>query len=197
MTTKKDQIFQAIISHINKAGLLKNLTIAEIARLADVGKGTVYEYFSSKDEVICETIIYILESIMAETLFEIPTNTQFSTILIKHIEAMLKVSQKYANIDLMLMTDGISSTLEAAYKQKLLQKVIEIKKKYTDYLKTLISIGVKESIIKDIPDQYLIFIVGNIIMTGVSYYYHELPQEARNEKEHINRIYQTIIKLLS
>lgn len=197
MTTKKEQIFKAIISHINRAGLLKNLTIAEIAQMAEVGKGTVYEYFTSKDEIICETIIYILDSIMSQILIEITPNIEFQSILIKHIEAMFKVSQQYSNIDMILMTDGISSTLETEHKQKLMNKVKTIKRQYTNYLKNIISLGVGEGIIKEYPEEYIIYIVGNIIMSSISYYYHELPLEKRNEEEQINKIYQTIIKLLT
>jgi len=40
---------------------IKNLTIAEIAKTAGVGKGTIYEYFKNKDEIVFEIITLIIE----------------------------------------------------------------------------------------------------------------------------------------
>lgn len=47
---KKKQILEASIRIFAEKGL-NNTKIADIARAADIGKGTVYEYFSSKDEI--------------------------------------------------------------------------------------------------------------------------------------------------
>ena len=41
---------------------LKNLTIAEVAKTAGVGKGTIYEYFNNKEEIVFE----IVNSLMQE-----------------------------------------------------------------------------------------------------------------------------------
>lgn len=40
---------------------IKNLTIAEIAKRAGVGKGTIYEYFKNKDEIVFEIITLIIQ----------------------------------------------------------------------------------------------------------------------------------------
>jgi len=40
---------------------IKNLTIAEIAKTAGVGKGTIYEYFKNKDEIVFEIITLIVQ----------------------------------------------------------------------------------------------------------------------------------------
>ncbi len=40
---------------------IKNLTIAEIAKTAGVGKGTIYEYFKNKDEIVFEIITLFID----------------------------------------------------------------------------------------------------------------------------------------
>jgi AcrR family transcriptional regulator len=47
---KKTQIINAAIEVFAKQGLEKG-KIADIANVADIGKGTIYEYFKSKDEI--------------------------------------------------------------------------------------------------------------------------------------------------
>ena len=47
---KKEQILHAALEVFAKQGLQKG-KIADIAEKAGIGKGTVYEYFSSKEEI--------------------------------------------------------------------------------------------------------------------------------------------------
>lgn len=35
---------------------MKNITVAQVAKIANIGKGTVYEYFENKDDIIFEII---------------------------------------------------------------------------------------------------------------------------------------------
>jgi len=53
MIDKKTKILNAAINVFAKQGLEKG-KIAEIAKVAKIGKGTVYEYFKSKDEIFHE-----------------------------------------------------------------------------------------------------------------------------------------------
>ncbi len=50
MIDKKTQIIHAAVEVFAKEGLEKG-KIADIAKLAGIGKGTIYEYFKSKDEI--------------------------------------------------------------------------------------------------------------------------------------------------
>jgi TetR/AcrR family transcriptional regulator, acrAB operon repressor len=40
---------------------IKNITVSQIATEAGIGKGTVYEYFSSKDEIVFEILNILIE----------------------------------------------------------------------------------------------------------------------------------------
>jgi AcrR family transcriptional regulator len=48
---KKNQILEAAVRVFANKGV-NSATISDIAEAADVGKGTIYEYFKSKDEII-------------------------------------------------------------------------------------------------------------------------------------------------
>ncbi len=40
---------------------IKNLTISEVAKVAGVGKGTIYEYFKNKEEIVFEIVNILLQ----------------------------------------------------------------------------------------------------------------------------------------
>jgi AcrR family transcriptional regulator len=48
---KKNQILEAAVRIFASKGV-NSTTISDIAEAADIGKGTIYEYFNSKDEII-------------------------------------------------------------------------------------------------------------------------------------------------
>lgn len=57
---KKEKILEASIKVFSKKGL-KNTKISDIALKAGIGKGTLYEYFKSKDEVFSATFYFFME----------------------------------------------------------------------------------------------------------------------------------------
>ena len=49
---KVKAVYQAVIALFAEGADLNSLTVAEIAEKAGIGKGTVYEYFKNKEEMI-------------------------------------------------------------------------------------------------------------------------------------------------
>ncbi len=55
---KEIAIYQAVVELLEEGSDLNNLTVAEITGKAGIGKGTAYEYFSDKEEMIAKAILY-------------------------------------------------------------------------------------------------------------------------------------------
>ena len=55
---KKTQVYLGVISLVQQGRSLNELKVSEIAEASGIGKGTCYEYFSSKEEIIRETWLY-------------------------------------------------------------------------------------------------------------------------------------------
>lgn len=56
--SKVRRMFQAVIEFIGEKADLNSLKVQDITGRAGIGKGTVYEYFSSKEELITLAILY-------------------------------------------------------------------------------------------------------------------------------------------
>lgn len=59
---KVSSLYKAVLELFVEGADLNNLTVAEIAGKAGIGKGTVYEYFSNKEEVIAGALFYEVKS---------------------------------------------------------------------------------------------------------------------------------------
>ncbi len=62
LAPKAEALYQAIMALFAEGADLNTLTVAEIARKAGIGKGTVYEYFDNKEEMIAGAIYYFATS---------------------------------------------------------------------------------------------------------------------------------------
>ena len=59
---RRKEIAMACIDLIYEVGI-KNLTVAQVAQVAGIGKGTIYEYFENKDDIVFEIMnIHIEEN---------------------------------------------------------------------------------------------------------------------------------------
>lgn len=55
---KERAIYQAVLELFEEGADINNLTVAEITGRAGIGKGTAYEYFSGKEEMIAKAFFY-------------------------------------------------------------------------------------------------------------------------------------------
>lgn len=62
--SREKAIYEAVLSLGEQGQDLTALTVRQIAEAAGIGKGTVYEYFSSKEEILRELTAYCLDSEM-------------------------------------------------------------------------------------------------------------------------------------
>lgn len=62
-------IYQAVFELLEEGADLNSLTVSEITRKAGIGKGTAYEYFSDKEEMIGKAICYNVE-VFCQKIYE-------------------------------------------------------------------------------------------------------------------------------
>jgi TetR/AcrR family fatty acid metabolism transcriptional regulator len=94
---KKDQIIDAAIREFARKGFSKT-TINDIANAAGIGKGTVYEYFSNKEEIVHETFRFFMHSMEPD----------FQEILISGVPA----KEKLENV-----LNGFSHFISSEYRE--------------------------------------------------------------------------------
>lgn len=55
---KKAAIFHAVFSLVEQGRRLAELRVSEIAEAAGIGKGTIYEYFPSREDLLRDAVLY-------------------------------------------------------------------------------------------------------------------------------------------
>ncbi|MBL4630250.1 MAG: TetR/AcrR family transcriptional regulator [Paraglaciecola sp.] len=116
---------------------LKNLTITEIAKTAGIGKGTVYDYFSNKEELVFEIIRKFIEEHHNNLLSQSDSHTSTKQKILylfdfflseyKNYEKHLDVYREYLSVT---MSSKCSKMLEfnrecAGFISNILENIIE------------------------------------------------------------------------
>lgn len=74
---KAKAMYQAVSELILENNSLDELTVSDITKKAGIGKGTAYEYFSSKEELIASTLIYEVGGRLSELNEAVEKTTDF------------------------------------------------------------------------------------------------------------------------
>lgn len=90
-------MYRAVIQLIQEDYDINNIKVSDITKRAGIGKGTAYEYFSSKEEIIVKAIIYdtyLLIKEVEEILFHAETDFAEKYMeLLKFLEKRIEVSK--------------------------------------------------------------------------------------------------------
>lgn len=132
---RKKQIYEAAINLFAQKGVTST-TIQDIADKAGIGKGTVYEYFTSKDELLTDIFMFILND--AQETIERQWKTQDNALdrLVVFFDALLSyfenIPENFTQIVLLFWAEGVVQKPRENKDQYL--ETIDFKSTYLGYL---------------------------------------------------------------
>lgn len=151
---KKEQILMAALEIFGQKGFSKT-TISDIAQAADMGKGTVYEYFSTKEEIIQSSFGFFMSNMGLD--FEMalgverPAVEKLRLILSHFADFMTDQTRKLMELMFDFWSEGIK---DKKVKGILYGEMLKFYHSYRDIFSTIIVQGMGEGTIrKDISPQ--------------------------------------------
>jgi TetR/AcrR family acrAB operon transcriptional repressor len=127
---------------------IKNLTITEIAKTAGIGKGTVYDYFSNKEEIVFEIIRNFIEKHHQNLLSTSDENTSTKQKILYLFDFFLSEHKPYEK-HLDVFREYLSVTLSSKC-----SPMLEFNRECADFIKNIlediIEEGIEKGEIKDV-----------------------------------------------
>ncbi|EJO5348822.1 TetR/AcrR family transcriptional regulator [Clostridium botulinum] len=164
MKEKKELILRSVLYIIKENGLNQNIKISDIAKRAGIGKGTVYEYFKSKDEIIAEAIIYSMRENVEKYISKEYKNLDFENVFINHIKNVSLTLSENLNLHTLFVSQNIGSFLSEDMKKNIKYKIMEMRLEYNEIFGNLIKKGIEEGKIDKDIDQFHIFTAQTTIL---------------------------------
>ena len=143
---KEIAIFNGIIALMEKGANPYSIKVSDIAKEADVGKGTIYDYFTSKEEAISQAILYNIQAEIEAAYSRIRRKNGFKEKFYEILHGIAEcVDNNISTFKMLLSVGGTQEFYEylSDYKCNLSEHVSRINELYGHLLKT----GIKEGVI--------------------------------------------------
>lgn len=201
---KKEMIYEATLSLIEDNYQLARIKVGDIAKEANIGKGTIYEYFDSKEEVISETIAYMIKGWVQSLENILDENESFEQSYKKILQNIFPMMKKKHQIFMGFMMLSRSSKTSVDALHKLMEKNNEeIQQKIIHLYEKIVDKSLEEGIIKEKPEVFdWYFAVNSSIMCVLIYEDQFADQRVfsgkvrHDQEEIIEKAYRIFVKLL-
>ena len=193
---KVKAMYEAVLELFASGRELSTLKVSEITEKAGIGKGTAYEYFSTKEEIIVGALEYEAGRQMKIINNLIETNRKFREIIMTGFELMetaLIKNRGFAMITQMVR----GNTLAGENVLNELEKHKEGCNIAADMSKKVANLALEENLIKE-KDEYKIqtAIISQVL--GYAFFMTGMGSCRGTEKEQAKEIaYENILKLLN
>ncbi len=150
--TKRELILEAVIALSDRVESPNDITVSAVAEEADVGKGTVYEYFSSKTEMITEAVAYFAFNRL-EPLLSMEFSESFYENFKKMMEIIAQIFRENRSFFRIIFLSGF----EEEYLNVFQNSREEFFSRLGTMLERLVDSGKKDGIVNGTPSQNDLF----------------------------------------
>lgn len=193
---KEILIFNAVNKLLHEGIKLHTVKVADIAKEAGIGKGTIYDYFKSKEEILEKAFLYNMDIELYENIKKIKFGDNFKDKVYIILDIIEKSTTDYSSFSNILF----SNLSHYEFKGILENNKDYINKRY-DLLKKsindLLSIGVLENIIKEQEDKDYQIMVFESVVTGFGHTICIKNEDKKTIEDAKSRAYKLLIKGLN
>lgn len=196
LTPKAKSILNAVIELINEEKDMTLIKVGDITTKAGVGKGTAYEYFNSKEEIITKAMFYNAYLHLNKIENLIYGEYSFHDLIYKLMDYVWENGQNERSFQsLIRLVNGTSDTLNT-YRAEFAKLHEEVP--VCNYMELLVDYimdkGYKEGVIKE--DRKLFR--KNVFSTQIIQFFLFMQEPGGESKEVLEEfVYEGIIKLLN
>lgn len=197
--SRKEEILDALGHMIESQGLQTNFTISELAKKVDIGKSTIYEYFSTKDQLISEAMIRIFEHAMSQIQSrQLDPNASFEENLKDELRFSFKLAKESSYI-FRYLTPEFQDTIPSNMKGQFAHTMRKTTKRYEEIFRVIIEKGIQEGVLN--TDNLVMkgVLFGSLISGSITHVTRANNGEAIQVdlERHIESIYQTVLNIFN
>lgn len=194
---KEIVVFDGIIDLMREGANPYSIKVSDIAEAASIGKGTIYDYFDSKEEAISEAILYSLTNEIESGYSRIQSKHSFKGKFHETLHTVSEsVEDNVSTFNMLLSVGGVQEFYEYLLDDRYdLSKCIS---RVDNVIEHLLEAGVHEGIIDTAESHYYQTMAVNSAIMGFAQYISKTnlyPDIA--EEEAMDAAYRLVIKALN
>lgn len=143
---KEIAIFNGLIRLMREGVNPYLIKVSDIARAAGIGKGTIYDYFASKEEVISKAIIYSISQDIQMMTKKVNAKQNFKDRFYQVLDIMGdSFEKKVSTLNILLSYGGIEKFYESLVDKE--SKISGFMGLINNEVKDLLDLGLKEGLV--------------------------------------------------
>lgn len=183
ISPKVKALYEAVEELIFENVDVKGIKVSDITERAGIGKGTAYEYFRNKEEIIGSAMLYHIDLICRQMMDKIEELGNFSEamqFILASIDAEIKKRDCFIQFIHLISDNGsIGKVLQAKIKEK--DRTACMPK---DVIDRMIEIGTANGeISKELPTGYISLQISGSIITYIIYVINGGDKQGCSKKE--------------
>ena len=147
---KEIALFEAVLSLIEGGQNPYQMKVSDIAARAGIGKGTVYEYFKSKEELLCHALWYRIDCELDAVQQAMESAGTFAQMLSALMDAVYHCMRSRASLLPMLFTQDRGCDLQA-YLNEHQTRLQQVTDRFRALIEHCVAAGVQEGVIAPQP----------------------------------------------
>ena len=191
---KRKQIFEAAIRLYTKGINFHTITVANIAKEAGIGKGTIYEYFHSKEEIIWKSVAfyyYKSEKVIYEKIREKHTFADKLDVLFDWMEQNIEMN--ITCVEILISVAGNKMDKNSC---KEMMHLIDFDLHFT-VVKEVILVGVAEKKIQNPVNKLQFHQACQVLLAFMYYLLAPEKYEGINHRQARKQCKDTLVKILT
>lgn len=194
---KEIAIFNGLISLIKEGANPYSIKVSDIAEAANIGKGTIYDYFDSKEEVISKAIIYNMTNEIKNAFRRIKEKDNFKDRFYEVLNIIEEnLGNRLSTLNILLSAGGI---------EKFYEYLLDAEYNITGFIATinrqireLLDLGTEEGLINTEENNFYQTMVVHGAISFFSHYINQRELYSDIEVEEAkNAAYRMVIKALN
>lgn len=167
LPTKVLQIYRAVLELMEEGADVTTLRVSTITERAGIGKGTAYEYFTSREEIVASAVIFHIKELMMKLSEILAVKNSFREQLDWMLDEMSKEDgRKFCyqrTIHILTDTSEFSKMIQQKMESKSFEKYSPISV-FGTILKNAVDSG---ELRDDLPLDYMAFLLMSHLMTYI------------------------------
>jgi AcrR family transcriptional regulator len=197
-TDKRKNIYEAVLSLINEKRDMFSIKVADIAERADMGKGTIYEYFESKEQLIAQAIIYSVNVNIQSLESNVTDRCTFKESYFKLMSSIGAIMDNNMTLFRYMALNEHDFSMKRAMEKVIKEQFESIRDTCLNMFEKLADKGLREGLIRAKPPRYQVCIAANNSMMCL-YAHKQRFKEfiCVSEEELEEKAYEMFLKLLN
>lgn len=189
-------LYEAVLELLFEGHDISTMKVADITGKAGIGKGTAYEYFSSREEIIVQALLWDLSRMLMEASVELDRVDGFEKKYLTVLDWIEKRLRKWCVFGIFLKLQQEEPEFSAAFHREL-KKHMPVEDVFMERVNMLVMAGREEKVIReDISDSLAKYLILSQLLSFILFLHYEQKEKSMTEEEMKKFSLETLLKVL-